>query len=124
TYLRKRPFKDLINIMAAGAWPAVSKPIDMDHWSDMQVIDVINFRFLVGFKERFGSRLDNELGNAMAELIKRANAKCTTVADYIFDFVHAHYHKFKGRQQILDEMPPDERWEFIESLIRKGPDAT
>jgi hypothetical protein len=74
----ERPLiQDLLNLAASKHWAPKQPRIDMSQWSDMQVIDAL--------KTLVYSAYDNEIASAQEELTKRANAKCVTVADYIYN---------------------------------------
>src|SRR5262249_27350359 len=74
----ERPLiQDLLNLTAASKHWALKQPrIDMSQWPDMQVIDAL--------KTLVYSAYGNEIASAHEELTKRANAKCVTVAAYIY----------------------------------------
>jgi hypothetical protein len=75
----ERPLiQDLLNLTAASKHWAPKQPrIDMSQWPDMQVIDALKTLVYSGY--------GNEMASAHEELTKRANAKCVTVADYIYN---------------------------------------
>src|SRR5215471_10765250 len=79
--LRQLPTRDLLNLMAVVRPTTPNQTrVDMSKWSDREVIYVLNV-------ETLGDPNNIHVESALEELTKRANAKCVTVGDYIYDVV-------------------------------------
>jgi hypothetical protein len=109
--LRQLPFADILSGLAVSD-PDV--PINMGQWSDMTVVTVFNFSWLDFPRYRL------EIYSALAELTKRANAKCVTVGDFIVNFTREHCHEFEKLRQRYTALSPAEKHTFVKSLARRG----